>query len=231
MPAYARYDMYDDDDKLIAREHNESEDEKYGYGGLGGAGKGYTRVLIDDDAESATSMDENTQYLFNKAGVGGTSILVEDEEKQRDAVSQLQATKDLLTEGQRIAYVGVTRLELSAMAKEAEAIKQNKKTKREVQMASEAIKMWSQKMMIRLYAHMDISTAEQIMIEQLSEHGVEPKDLTPVLMANARVKNPMADEKSPGSGGSGGGAKSPRPSSLASPRLDGGKAEPEEEAG
>src|SRR3569833_80777 len=190
MPAYARYDMYDDDDKLITQEHIESEDEKYGYGGLGGAGKGYTRVLIDDDAESATSMDENTQYLFDKAGVGGTSILVEDEE-----------------------------------------IKQNKKTKREVQMASEAIKMWSQKMMIRLYAHMDISTAEQIMIEQLSEHGVEPKDLTPVLMANARVKNPMADEKSPGSGGSGGGAKSPRPSSLASPRLDGGKAEPEEEAG
>ena len=32
------------------------------------------------------------------------------------------------------------------------------------------------------------------MIEQLAEHGVEPEDLTPALMANARVKNPMADE-------------------------------------
>jgi len=203
MPAYARYDMYDDDNKLIAKEHDESEDEKYKYGGLGGAGKGYTRVLVDDDAESATSMDDNTQYLFNKA-VGDTSIIDDDEEHQRDAVSQLQATKDLLTEGQRIAYVGVTRLELSTMAKAVEGMEYTRRTKKEVQLSSESMKMWSQKMMIRLYAHMDISPAEQIMIEQLSEHGVQPKDLTPALMANSRVKNPMAAE-----------GKSPRPASLA----------------
>ena len=34
------------------------------------------------------------------------------------------------------------------------------------------------------------------MIEQLAEHGVEPGDLTPTLMQNSRVKNPMADEPS-----------------------------------
>ena len=33
------------------------------------------------------------------------------------------------------------------------------------------------------------------MIEQLTEHGVQTGDLTPALMQNARVKNPMADEK------------------------------------
>lgn len=47
-------------------------------------------------------------------------------------------------------------------------------------------------MMLRLYAHMEISSAEQIMIEQLSEHGVTPSDLTATLMQNSRVKNPMA---------------------------------------
>ena len=31
------------------------------------------------------------------------------------------------------------------------------------------------------------------MIEQLAEHGVEPGDLTPMLMQNARVKNPAVD--------------------------------------
>lgn len=42
--------------------------------------------------------------------------------------------------------------------------------------------------------------AEQVMIEQLAEHGVEPGDLTPTLMKSARIKNPMADtEKPPGS--------------------------------
>jgi antitoxin component of RelBE/YafQ-DinJ toxin-antitoxin module len=65
-----------------------------------------------------------------------------------------------------------------------------------MQMAAEAMQMWGQKMMVRLYAHMDISTAEQIMIEQLAEHGVVPADLTPTLMQNARVKNPMAEEES-----------------------------------
>ena len=194
MPAYAPYDIYDDDNRLVAREHHESDDDDYGYSGLGGAGKGYTKVLLDDDAESATSMDENTQYLFKDAGPG-TSML-DDEEVQRDAVSQLQATKNLLTEGQRIAYVGLTRLELHTMIKEAESIKQTKNSKKEVRIAAESMKMWSQKMMIRLYTHMDISPAEQLMIEQLSDHGVMPGDLTPVLMANARVKNPMADEES-----------------------------------
>ena len=35
------------------------------------------------------------------------------------------------------------------------------------------------------------------MIEQLAEHGVQPGDLTPALMQNSRVKNPMADEPTP----------------------------------
>lgn len=196
MPAYAPYDIYDDNNRLIAKEyHEEDDDQKYGYGNLGGAGKGYTKVLVDDDAESATSMDENTQYLFQGRDAAGTSI-TEDEENQRDAVSQLQATKDLLTEGQRIAYVGLTRLELSAMVKTVEeSIGVSSKSKKHVATAAESMQMWSQKMMIRLYSHMDISSDEQVMIEQLSAHGVIPADLTPVLMANARVKNPMAEEK------------------------------------
>ncbi|OHE91100.1 hypothetical protein CORC01_13619 [Colletotrichum orchidophilum] len=192
MPAFAPYDIYDDDNKLVAKEFTADEiDETYGYGGLGGAGKGYTRVIMDDDAESATSMDDNTQYLFKE--VNGTSI-GEDDSEARDAVSQMQATKDLLTEGQRIAYVGLTRLEVHNMVKEAESVEHTRSAKKDVTMSAEATKMWGQKMMIRLYTHMDISSAEQIMVEQLSDHGVVPSDLTPILMANARVKNPMAED-------------------------------------
>ncbi len=222
MPAYAPFDMYDDDNKLIAKEYNAADDEPDGYAGLGGAGKGYTKVMLDDDAESATSMDENTQYLFKDAGGGTGAGMLDDDDSQRDAVSQLQATKDLLTEGQRIAYVGLTRLELSVMLKEAESIKPtSSKTKKNVTLAAESMKMWSQKMMIRLYSHMDISPAEQVMIEQLSAHGVMPQDLTPVLMANARVKNPMAaDEDAKSSPGSS------RPTSIASPPLREPVAEP-----
>ncbi len=35
------------------------------------------------------------------------------------------------------------------------------------------------------------------MIEQLAEHGVQPGDLTPALMQNSRVKNPMAEDAAP----------------------------------
>ncbi|KAK0656092.1 hypothetical protein B0T16DRAFT_451706 [Cercophora newfieldiana] len=224
MPAYAPYDIYDDDNKLVAKEYTEEEEQqkKYDYGGLGGAGKGYTRVFLDDDAESVTSMDDNTQYLFKDKGL--STAVTEEDDAQRDAVSQLQATKELLTEGQRIAYVGITRLELSAMLKELENIKHTRRTKKELAIAAESMQMWGQKMMVRLYSHMDISPAEQIMIEQLTAHGVVPSDLTPVLMANARVKNPMAEEESnekkPSTdrshGSASGSAKSSRPTSVAS---------------
>ncbi|KAK6213973.1 hypothetical protein QIS74_09975 [Colletotrichum tabaci] len=213
MPAYAPYDIYDDDNRLVAKEYTaEEEEETYGYGGLGGAGKGYTRVIMDDDAESATSMDDNTQYLFKE--VNGTSI-GEDDSEARDAVSQMQATKDLLTEGQRIAYVGLTRLEIHNMVKEAESVEHTRSTKKEVNMSAESTKMWGQKMMVRLYSHMDISSAEQIMVEQLSDHGVVPSDLTPILMANARVKNPMAEDEARSSVS----LSSPKPLPPPSPAL------------
>ena len=211
MPAFAPYDIYDDDNKLVAREAIES-DEDADNDGLGGAGKGYTRIQLDEDAQSATSLDENTQYLFKDIN-GGTGTGEMEDEEQRDADSQMQATKDLLTEGQRIAYVGMTRLILATMVDQVELMvdPKSKGSKKDFQPGTEAMKMWSQKMMVRLYAHMEISTAEQIMIEQLSEHGVVPSDLTPALLQNARVKNPMADEKT-----STAGLSSSRPSSIAS---------------
>ena len=159
MPALAPYDLYDDEGKLIAREARDSDDEANAYSGLGGAGKGYTRVQIDEDAQSATSMDDNTEYLFKKKG---TDVIDEDED-QRDPLAQMQATKDLLTEGQRIAYVGVTRLAMAEMVKTLEDIEGTKGTKKELRIAVEAMKMWSQKMMVRLYAHMEIDSSGNMM--------------------------------------------------------------------
>ncbi|KAI9779987.1 MAG: hypothetical protein M1835_004592 [Candelina submexicana] len=194
MPAFAPYDIYDDNGKLVAREAEESDDEAAAYGGLGGAGKGYTRIQVDEDAQSATSMDDNTKYLFKETK---TTALDEEDEEQRDPLAQMQATKDLLTEGQRIAYVGVTRLTMVEMVKELSEIEPTRATKKELRLAVDGMTMWSQKMMVRLYMHMEINSAEQIMIEQLAEHGVQPGDLSPALMQNSRVKNPMADISPP----------------------------------
>ena len=191
MPALGEFDYYDDFGRLVARGAKEDDNDAV-YRGLGGAGKGYTRVQLDEDAQSATSMDEDTGYLFKEAA--NNSIGVEDEEP-RDPVSQLQATKDLLTESQRIAYVGVTRLAMHQMLLDFEKLPLTKGTRKTILKGMDAMKKWNQAMMARLYAHMEIDSAEQLMIEQLAEHGVEPADLVPPLMHNARVKNPLAEEE------------------------------------
>ena len=152
MPALDKYDLYDDEGRLLAKGNMDSDDDDME---VGGPGKGYTRVQIDDDAKSATSMDENTGYLFKEKG---TNVVDEDED-QRDPLAQMQATKELLTEGQRIAYVGVARLSMVQMLGELEKLPSTKAIKKELGSATENLKMWSQKMMVRLYSHMDIDAA------------------------------------------------------------------------
>jgi len=88
------------------------------------------------------------------------------------------------------------------MAQDMDKLEKTKAAKKVVEYSVEAIKMWSQKIMVKVYAHMEIDAREQIMVEQLSEHGVLPSDLTPTLMQNARVKNPnakadLSSEKTP----------------------------------
>jgi hypothetical protein len=191
MPAVATHRIYDDWGKVLAKAQDEVEEDIVRYETVGGAGKGYTRVQMEEDAQSATSLDDNTAYLFKNRGIGPSNALLDDDDDgAQDAMGQLQATKELLTEGQRVAYVGVVRLSLAAMQADLDSLEKTKGAKKFLEIASEGLKMWSQKTMIRLYAHMEIDAREQIMVEQLAEHGVLPSDLTPALMQNARVKNP-----------------------------------------
>jgi hypothetical protein len=155
MTAYGRYDLYDDEGKLVAKGTRDFDDLNDADEGRGGAGKGYTRVQIDEDAKSTTSMDENTGYLFKEKG---TNVVDEDEDS-RDPLAQMQATKDMLTEGQRIAYVGVTRLAMTQMIQELEEMQAMKDLKKELAVATESMRMWGQKTMVRLYAHMDIDSS------------------------------------------------------------------------
>lgn len=155
MPALAEYDLYDDYGRLIARGSADEQVETQGYNNLGGAAKGYTRVQIDEDAQSATSMDDNTAYLFKEAG----KDLMDDDEEARNPMEQMQATKDLLTDGQRIAYVGVTRLATIEMIDELNQLERTKKIKKEVDMAVESMRTWSLEIMVRLHGHMNISSA------------------------------------------------------------------------
>lgn len=212
MTADGEFDYYDDYGKLVARGTN-AEDNDAVYMGLGGAGKGYTRVQLDEDAQSATSLDEDTSYLFREPGDNSAGV---EGEELRDSVSQLQATKDFLNETQKIAYVGVVRLAIHQMSLELQKVPTTKGTRKTIQKALDAMRKWNQAIMGRIYAHMDINSAEQVMIEQLAEHGVEPVDLVRPLMQNVRVKNPLAEEGTESSSAASPGMKGDKPSRTSS---------------
>ncbi|KAF2771930.1 DUF726-domain-containing protein [Teratosphaeria nubilosa] len=194
MPAYTEHRTFDDRGKIIAKGYDEMDEDTVAYGNLGGAGKGYTRVQMDEDAQSATSMDENTAYLFKDQYA--RNALDPDDDEARDLATQMDTTKELLTEAQKFAYIGLVRLAINVMAMEFDQYQKTKGVRKVVELAGEALKMWGQKVMLGLYRHMEIDSQEQVMVEQLAEHGVVPSDLSPALMANARVKNPQAEHTS-----------------------------------
>ncbi|GAA6014548.1 hypothetical protein JCM11491_004536 [Sporobolomyces phaffii] len=136
----------------------------------------YTRLELDDDPEE-DEISMRTQYLFN-------------EDTSMTPLSQMQQTKTLLTEGQRIAYVGLSRLVAREMV---QTLALAAKGAKELEPARESCANWANKIMGRLYRHMDVDGAEQRMIEQLAEHGVTAEDLTPSLVATYTVDNPDYD--------------------------------------
>ncbi|KAG8827924.1 hypothetical protein FRC19_011072 [Serendipita sp. 401] len=134
----------------------------------------YTRLRIDEDYDTE-EVHLRTKFLF-------------DEDKAMTPLAQMQATKDMLTEAQRIAYVGVCYLSAREMLVGLKRV-----GRKELQGAIEGLEIWSLKIMGRLYYHMEIAMAEQKMIQILAEHGVTALDLVPPLMTTHTVANPDYD--------------------------------------
>lgn len=111
----------------------------------------YTRLRLDEDEESE-EVHMRTRYLFN-------------EDKAMTPLSQMQATKELLTEGQRIAYVGlcalVTRRMVKDMGRGWEGIKikgaKGAKGRAADIPAVESGNIWMIKIMARLFQHMELN--------------------------------------------------------------------------
>jgi hypothetical protein len=113
----------------------------------------YTRLRLDEDEESE-QVNMRTKYLF-------------DEEKAMTPLSQMQATKNILTEGQRIAYVGLCQLVARKLVKDYgrgwEGYKVNLRTKLKGKQKGteppvvESASIWMIKIMARLYQHMEVA--------------------------------------------------------------------------
>lgn len=140
-------------------DHNESE---------------YTRLRVRED-DDVDEVHLRTRYLF-------------DEDQAMTPLSQMQQTKNMLTEAQRIAYVGLCALVSMEMVKKLKRI-----SAKELKPAVQDMELWRLKILGRLYYHMELATPEQKMVENLAEHGVQPGDLIPALMTTHTVANPEYD--------------------------------------
>lgn len=98
----------------------------------------YTRLELDEDPDE-DEVHTRTQYLF-------------DDDKGMTPLAQMQTTKTMLSEGQRIAYVGLCRLATREMANSMKGLK-------ELEPAVESMQNWATKIMGRLYQHMEIEPA------------------------------------------------------------------------
>ncbi|KAF8844246.1 DUF726-domain-containing protein [Paxillus ammoniavirescens] len=134
----------------------------------------YTRLRIDEENE-ADEVHLRTRYLF-------------DEDKAMTPLGQMQTTKNMLTEAQRIAYVGLCALTAKEMVQ-----KQKIAHRKELKDSIQDMELWTLKMMGRLYYHMELETAEQKMIDSLALHGVQASDLAPSLMTTHTISNPEYD--------------------------------------
>ncbi|KAF8816142.1 DUF726-domain-containing protein [Phlegmacium glaucopus] len=134
----------------------------------------YTRLRVNEEDE-ADEVHLRTKYLF-------------DEDKAMTPLSQMQATKNLLTEAQRIAYVGLCALTSREMVRNLKLVR-----RKEMKASIANMELWALKIMGRLYYHMELETQEQKMIESLETHGVLALDLVPPLMTTHTVANPEYD--------------------------------------
>lgn len=134
----------------------------------------YTRLRVNEEDE-ADEVHLRTRYLF-------------DEDKAMTPLNQMQATKNMLTEAQRIAYVGVCALTAKEMVQKLKTTK-----RKELKSSFQDMELWAMKIMGRLYYHMELETAEQKMIDSLAAHGVQAIDLVPSLMTTHTVANPEYD--------------------------------------
>ncbi|KAI9566391.1 hypothetical protein HD554DRAFT_2278274 [Boletus coccyginus] len=134
----------------------------------------YTRLRGVEEDE-ADEVHLRTRYLF-------------DEDKAMTPLGQMQTTKKMLTEAQRIAYVGLCALTAKEMVQ-----RQKNARRKELKDAIHSMELWALKVMGRLYYHMDLEIAEQKMIDSLALHGVQASDLVPSLMTTHTIANPEYD--------------------------------------
>lgn len=129
----------------------ESDDEK---------GQGYTQLRLDEDVEG-DQLHDATSYLFGDSAISAakdeSSVgYSHQSESTATPLSQMMTTKSLLSEPQKIAYVGLCALKAKEMVRSMTRVPGAAK---ELKESIRSIEEWEVKVMARLFQHMDIDAS------------------------------------------------------------------------
>lgn len=162
--------------------------------------QGYTKIDTEEQVAKYAELDKKTDFLFRR----GDSEKKEeaayqtedldyapeddsdyDEDDNLDSDERLQATKNMLTDSQKFAYVGIAKLIAVDMAMELAEIKKSTSNKvaKPLSLSQRNFSNWTMYIMTKLYDHLDLTEDEKKMIENLSIHGLEVADLSRSLIS------------------------------------------------
>lgn len=147
-------------------------------------GSADTLSRTTDDFMSKDNFDE----IFGNEG---------HDENELNPEIQMMSTKAMLNDSQKIAYAALVKLIIVQMNTNLVKVRGSGSTKilKKLAVSHRSFMRWSMNVMNALYDHLDIKNQQEIkMIETLSCHGVETKDLTKSFDSNVAIENHLKEE-------------------------------------
>lgn len=204
MKTITEIDYYNDKGELEYEHASEFDPSKVKFDA-----RGYTKIDTEEQVAKYAELDKKTDFLFqNRREINknteAAAYLKEDleyasdeenseyeDDDNLDSNETLQTMRNMLTDGQKFAYVGTTKLIAVDMATELAKIKQSTSNRvaKELSLGQRNFANWTMYIMSKLYEHMNLSKDEQDMIENLSKHGVEVADLCNSLNQTETIKS------------------------------------------
>ncbi|KAL6454721.1 MIL1 Probable lipase MIL1 [Candida maltosa Xu316] len=159
---------------------------------------GYTKIDTEEQVNKYAALDKKTDFLFRSkhddtekiAKYHKDDIGIDeedsdfDDEGEVDSGEALTETKNMLTESQKFAYIGISKLLTVDMATDLARLQIGTSTKiaKQLSAGQKNFSNWIQYVMSKLYDHLDIKGEEKEMIENLCKHGVPVDALSKSLM-------------------------------------------------
>lgn len=186
--------------------------EKFNQFNSGAGSRGYTKIDTEEQVAKYAELDKKTDFLFrpldnekphtvaNYRDEDVDSDLDYDAEDVVDSGDQLRATKDMLTDSQKFAYLGIAKLIMVDMATELAQIKLTASNNigKDLSNGQKNFSNWTLYISGKLYEHIELSKQERNMIENLAKHGLQVEDLLRSLkdkeiVADSKIKIPGFD--------------------------------------